>query len=59
MSSRLRAVLFLIILGAILWFVLGRVRFFVPVSLWDLLAFILVLAVVIFLLVDHLINRTR
>jgi len=41
--------------------VLDRVRVvvFVQLSPWALLAFIAVATIVIFLLVDHLVNRTR
>ena len=61
MSSRTRSLVFLIVFIAVAWFVLDRVRVvvFVQMSPWALLAFIAVVTVVIFLLVDHLVNRTR
>ena len=61
MSGRLRTLLFLAVFVAVLWFVLSRVHFivFLPATPLGLLAFIAVVTVVIFLLVDHLINRTR
>lgn len=61
MTSRLRTTLVLVIFILVLWFVLSRVHFvvFLPTSPLGLLAFIAIVTVVIFLLVDHLINRTR
>ena len=61
MSSRARLALFLIVFVAVLWFVLDRVRVvvFVQSSPLALLGFIAATAVVIFLVVDHLINRAR
>jgi hypothetical protein len=60
MPSR-STLLFLIILIAVAWFVLERVRIvlFVQLSPIVLLAFIVGAAVVIYLLIDHAINRTR
>jgi hypothetical protein len=61
MRSRLSSLLFLIILIAVAWFVLDRVRVVIWVQLSPiaLLAFIVVAAVVIYLLIDHTLNRTR
>lgn len=61
MMARLRLALFVVIFVAVLWFVLSRVNIvvFVQASPWTLLAFIGVTSVVVFLVVDHLINRTR
>ena len=61
MRSRARLALFLIVFVAVVWFVLDRVRVavFVPMSPLGLLGFVVAVAVVIFLVVDHLINRTR
>ncbi len=61
MSSRARLVVFLIIFVMVVWFVLDRVRVvvLVPMSPLGLLGFVVAVAVVIFLVVDHLINRTR
>lgn len=61
MRARARSVLFLIVFIAVTWFVLDRVRVvvFVTASPWALLAFIAVVTIVIFLIVDHLINRSR
>ena len=61
MSARARLVLFLIVFVAVTWFVLDRVRIYVVVQTTPLalLGFIAAVAVVIFLVVDHLINRTR
>jgi hypothetical protein len=61
MSARVRLALFLTIFVVVLWFVLDRVRVvvFVQSSPLALFGFIAATAVVIFLVVDHLINRTR
>ncbi|HLF27279.1 MAG TPA: hypothetical protein VJG32_13160 [Anaerolineae bacterium] len=61
MRSRVRPTLFLIVFIAVAWFVLSRVQLvlFVPTSPLALLAFIAITAVVIFLAVDHLLNRAR
>jgi len=61
MRTRARSVLFLIIFIAVLWFVLDRVRVvvFVQASPWALLAFVLVTSVIIFLVVDHFLRRSR
>jgi len=61
MRSRARLALFLIVFVAVVWFVLDRVRVvvFVPMPPLGLLGFVVAVAVVIFLVVDHLINRTR
>ena len=61
MRTRARTLLFLIVFIAVAWFVLDRVRLvvFVHLSPWALLAFIAVATIVIFLLVDHFINRAR
>jgi len=46
---------------AVLWFILSRLRIVVFINLpwWGLLLLILVPVVVLFLAIDHLINRTR
>ena len=61
MRGRLSSLLFLIILIAVAWFVLERVRIvlFVQLSPIALLGFIVGAAVVIYLLIDHVLNRTR
>lgn len=61
MRSRARLALFLIVFVAVAWFVLDRVRIvvFVQTSPLVLLAFVVIVAIVIFLVLDHLINRTR
>jgi hypothetical protein len=61
MRSRLSSLLFLIILIAVAWFVLDRVRIvlFVQLSPIVLLALIVGAAVVLYLLIDHAINRSR
>lgn len=61
MRSRLSSLLFLVILIAVAWFVLDRVRVVVWVQLSPiaLLGFIVGAAVVIYLLIDHTFNRTR
>jgi hypothetical protein len=61
MRRRFSSLLFLVILIAVAWFVLERVRIVVWVQLSPiaLLGFIVGAAVVIYLLIDHAINRTR
>jgi hypothetical protein len=61
MRARLSSLLFLIILIAVAWFVLDRVRVIVWVQLSPiaLLAFIVGAAVVIYLLIDHILHRSR
>jgi len=61
MRSRARLGLFVLIFVAVLWFVLDRVRIvvWVQTSPLALLAFIAVVAIVLFLALDHLLNRTR
>jgi len=61
MRSRARLGLFAIVFAAVLWFVLDRVRIvvFVQTSLPALLAFVAATALIIFLVLDHLINRAR
>ena len=61
MSSRLASLLAAIVAVMVLWFILSRLRIVVWVNLpwWGLLLLILVPVVVLFLAIDHLINRTR
>ncbi|HEY4689373.1 MAG TPA: hypothetical protein VIK33_08685 [Anaerolineae bacterium] len=61
MRARARPALFLIVFVLVAWFVLDRVRIvvFVQTSPLALLALIAVVAIVIFLVVDHLLRRTR
>jgi hypothetical protein len=61
MRSRAQLGLFVIVFVAVLWFVLDRVRIvvFVQTSPLVLLAFIAATALIIFLVLDHLINRAR
>ena len=61
MSSRLASLLAAIVAVMVLWFILSRLRIVVWVNLpwWGLLLLILVPVVVLFLAIDHLINRAR
>ena len=61
MSSRLSSLLAAIVAVMVLWFILSRLRIVVWVNLpwWGLVLLILVPVVVLFLAIDHLINRTR
>ena len=61
MSSRLASLLAATVAVMVLWFILSRLRIVVWVNLpwWGLLLLILVPVVVLFLAIDHLINRTR
>jgi len=61
LRHKLSGLLFLLIFIAVAWLVLERVRIVVvvPLSPLALLAIIAGAAVVIYLLIDHAINRTR
>jgi hypothetical protein len=60
-KERLSSLLVVIVVGAVLWFVLSRLRIvvFVPVPWWGLGLFILGAIVVVYLALDHLINKNR
>ena len=61
MKERLSSLLAAIIAVAVLWFVLSRLRIVVWVQLpwWGLALLILGAILVLYLALDHLINRTR
>jgi hypothetical protein len=61
MKNRLSGLLLTIATAVVLWFVLSRLRIviFVPVSWWGLALLILGAVLVLYLALDHLINRTR
>jgi hypothetical protein len=61
MKNRLSGLLLAIATVAVLWFVLSRLRIviFVPVPWWGLALLILGAVLVLYLALDHLINRTR
>ena len=61
MKERLSSLLVVIVVGAVLWFVLSRLRIvvFVPVPWWGLALFILGAVMVLYLALDHLINKNR
>ena len=61
MKNRLSGLLLAIATVAVLWFVLSRLRIviFVPVPWWGLALLILGAIFVLYLALDHLINRTR
>jgi hypothetical protein len=61
MRARSRSLLFTIALVIALYLVWRKVRivFIVPLTPWQLALLLLVIAVVIFLLLDHIFNRTR
>ena len=61
MKERYPSLLLAIVAGAVLWFVLSRLRIvvFVPLPWWGLALFILGAIVVLYLALDHLINRNR
>ncbi len=61
MRNRLSSLLAAIIAVMALWFILSRLRIVIWVNVpwWGLLLLILVPVVVLFLAIDHLINRTR
>ena len=61
MRPRYRSLLFTIALVIALYLVWRKVRFvfIVPLTPWQFALLLLVIAVIIFLLLDHLINRIR
>jgi hypothetical protein len=61
MKNRLSGLLLAIATVAVLWFVLSRLRIviFVPVPWWGLALLILGAVLVLYLALDHLINRIR
>ena len=61
MKNRLSGLLLAIATVVVLWFVLSRLRIviFVPVPWWGLALLILGAVLVLYLALDHLINRTR
>ena len=65
MRHRIRDSLSILLLAVIvvivLWFVLSRLRFvvFIPISLWGMMLLILGSIVILFLVFDHFINRSR
>lgn len=61
MRPRYRSLLFTIALVIALYLVWRKVRFvfFIPLTPWQFALLLLIIAVVIFLLLDHLVNRTR
>jgi len=60
MRPRYRSLLFTIALVIALYMVWRKVRIvFLAVSVWQLVVLLLVIAVIIFLLLDHLFNRSR
>jgi hypothetical protein len=61
MRGRSRSLLFTLALVIALYLVWQRVRFIilVPLTVWQFAGLLLVIAVVIFLFLDHLVNRTR
>jgi len=60
-KDRLSILLLAIIAVIVLWFVLSRLQFvvFIPISLWGMMLFILCSIVILFLVFDHFINRSR
>jgi len=61
MKSRLSGLLLAIVAAVVLWYILSRMHFviLVPVPWWMFLLLILVVILVLYLALDHLINRTR
>jgi len=61
MRRRSRSLLFTIALVIALYMVWRKVRivFLVPLTPWQFALLLLVIAVIIFLLLDHLFNRSR
>ena len=61
MKSRLSGLLLAIVAAVVLWYILSRMHFviLVPVPWWMFLLLILGVILVLYLALDHLINRTR
>ena len=61
MKSRWQSLLLVIVAVAVLWFVLSRLHFIVivPVPWWLLALLILGAILMLYLALDHLINRSR
>lgn len=61
MRPRYRSLLFTIALVIALYLVWRKVRFvfIIPLTPWQFALLLLVIAVIIFLMLDHLINRMR
>ena len=59
--DNLSILLLAVIVVIVLWFVLSRLRFvvFIPISLWGMMLLILGSIVILFLVFDHFINRSR
>jgi hypothetical protein len=60
-NNRLSNLLLVIVTVAVLWFVLSRLHIvvWVPIPWWGLALLILGAIVVLYLVLDHLINRSR
>jgi hypothetical protein len=61
MKSRHSSLLLAIVAAVVLWYILSHTRFliFIPVPWWVFLLLILGIVLVLYLALDHLINRTR
>jgi CDP-diglyceride synthetase len=61
MKGRYSGLLLAVVAAVVLWYILSHTRFvvFVPVPWWLFLLLILGVVLVLFLALDHLINRTR
>jgi hypothetical protein len=61
MKSRHSSLLLAIVAAVVLWYILSHTRFliFIPVPWWMFLLLILGIVLVLYLALDHLINRTR
>jgi hypothetical protein len=61
MKSRHSSLLVAIVAAVVLWYILSHTRFviFIPVPWWMFLLLILGVVLVLYLALDHLINRTR
>ena len=61
MKGRYSGLLLAIVAAVVLWYILSRMHFviLVPVPWWMFLLLILGVILVLYLALDHLINRTR
>lgn len=56
-----RSLIFALVVFFLLWMVWSRLRFvvFIPMSPWQALLFFAIAAVVLYLVIEHFINRER
>ncbi|HPH35358.1 MAG TPA: hypothetical protein PLU94_07695 [Methanoregulaceae archaeon] len=60
LKENLSLLLFLFVAAVVLWFILSRMRFlvFIPVSLGGFILFVIVVIVVLYLVLEYLLERS-